>query len=317
MSSTGKANRLKVEEQILHELSHGHYRKCKSPPTFVSSLGAIPKPNSSNVRLIHDCSQPPGSSLNDFASVEKLSFQTIDDAVSLLSPNCFLGKIDLQSAYRSVAIHPDDFMATGLCWTFEGDSRPTYMYDTRLPFGARRAPGIFHRITQSVKRMMAARGYTGLVVYLDDFLIIEPSYERCWDAMQTLIGLLRKLGFSIGWPKVEGPSQRLIFLGIEFDTVSQTLHLPESKMLEFRKLLLDFRTRTHASRRQLQQLAGKLNWACQVVRGGWTYLRRILNLIAPLRQPNHKIRLRQDFHHDVKWWIDFIDFFNCLCGSID
>lgn len=310
-SATGRTNRVQVESQIQFELSHGHYKLCNSPPTIISALGAIPKPDSTQVRLIHDCSQPAGSSLNDFASVDKMSFETIDDAVKLMSPKCFLAKVDLQSAYRSVAIHPDDYMATGLQWIFAGDSMPTYMFDSRLPFGARRAPGIFHRLTQAVKRMMHSRGFTGLVVYLDDFLILESSYERCLDAMHTLIKLLRQLGFSISWKKVEGPTQRLTFLGIEFNSETQTLHLPMAKLQEFRTLLTEFRTRTRASRRQLQQLAGKLNWACQVIRGGRTYLRRILNLIQPLRQANHKIRLDNNFYADIDWWINYIDLFNC------
>jgi hypothetical protein len=83
-----------------------------------------------------------------------------------------------------------------------------------------------------------------------------------------------------------------------------------AKLQEFRELLITFSTRRRASRRQLQQLAGKLNWACQVVRGGRVYLRRILNLLAPLNKPNHKIRLDREFHKDISWWINFIDTFN-------
>ena len=118
-SATGRTDRVQVESQIQYELSHGHYKLCiNSPSTIISALGAIPKPESTQVRLIHDCSQPAGSSLNDFASVDKMSFETIDIAVKLISPNCYLGKVDLQSAYRSVAIHPDDgdWLAVDFCW---------------------------------------------------------------------------------------------------------------------------------------------------------------------------------------------------------
>ena len=310
-SATQESTRAQVEKQIQFEIDHGHYILCKTPPTIVSALGAIPKPNSDKVRLIHDCSRPPGAALNDFASVDKLSFQTIDDAARLVTPNCYFAKVDLQSAYRSVAIHPDDYRATGLHWKFEGDNSPTYMYDTRLPFGARRSPGIFHRITQAVKRMMHKRGYHGLVVYLDDFLILESSYERCWEVMCVLITLLRDLGFWISWPKVEGPCQRLTFLGIEFNSVYQTMQLPEPKLRELHDILIEFSERTRASRRQLQQLAGKLNWACTVVRGGRVYLRRVLNLITPLSKPHHKVKLDSDFRADIYWWINFIDIFNC------
>ena len=47
------------------------------------------------------------------------------------------------------------------------------MYDTRLPFGAKLAPTIFHKLTQAVRRMMNRRGFDLVIVYLDDFFIVE------------------------------------------------------------------------------------------------------------------------------------------------
>ncbi len=277
-SATDPHSRHLVDLQIQFELDHGHYVATDTPPTIISALGAIPKPGTDKVRLIHDCSRPVGQSLNDFASLkDHYSFQSMDDAVNLLTRNCYLAKVDLQHAYRSIPIHPDDYSATGLKWTFSGDTHPTYMFDTRLPFGARMAPQIFHRITQAIKRIMHSRGYLGVIVYLDDFLIIESTEARCKEALFTLIRLLRELGLCISWNKVEGPTQSLTFLGIGIDTVDLTLHLPRDKLLDLKDVLVSFTERTRASRRQLQQLAGKLNWACQVVRGGRTYLRRVLD----------------------------------------
>ena len=54
-----------VEHQILEELEHGHYLLVDKPPSIVSALGAIPK-KSGDVRLIHDCSRPVGSAVNDY-----------------------------------------------------------------------------------------------------------------------------------------------------------------------------------------------------------------------------------------------------------
>ena len=75
--------------------------------------------------------------------------------------------MDLKSAYRSVNISKDSQRFTGLQFSIGG--RTIYMRDTKLPFGCRLAPGIFHRLTQAVKRMMARRGFTATVAYLDDF----------------------------------------------------------------------------------------------------------------------------------------------------
>ena len=57
------------------------------------------------------------------------------------------------------------------------------------------------------------------------------------------MSLLRELGFAINYGKVEGPTQRLVFLGIVLDTVQMTLELPDDKMHEFRLQLINTRNK--------------------------------------------------------------------------
>ena len=66
--------------------------------------------------------------------------------------------------------------------------------------------------------------------YLDDFLIIASTYDECLEALNVLLRLLRELGFHINYNKLEGPCQRLVFLGIVLDSVSMTLSIPQKKM---------------------------------------------------------------------------------------
>ena len=147
-----------VEAQIRREISKGRYVVTPSKPTIVSAIGAIPKgPNA--VRLIHDGSKPIGRGLNDYVSTKMdIRYQSIQSASDLITHGCYLGKLDLKSAYRSVSIHPSQFQCTGLKWKFKGHSEYTYMYDNRLPFGAKLSVGIFHRLTQAVRRMLLKRG---------------------------------------------------------------------------------------------------------------------------------------------------------------
>lgn len=309
-SATNPDNRSTVEKQILTELEEGRYVRVSAKPTIVSGLGAIPKP-SGGIRLIHDGSRPTGSALNDYALLDQhLRFQSLEDAVDFLSSGSYLAKIDLKSAYRSVKTHPSNWDACGLKWTFEGDAAPTYMIDTALPFGSRLAPGTFHRLSQAVRRMMVRAGFPGVVVYLDDFLIIEPSFDRCLQAQNTLIATLRSLGFSIAWNKVEGPSKSLVFLGVNIDTCRGYLELPPDKLLEFHHLIKDTLELRRLSLRQLQTLAGKLNWAAGVVRGGRTYLRRVLDVMRPLRASHHKALITEAMKEDLKWWDAFLRVFN-------
>ena len=74
-SATDPAMKALVEQTILAEIQQGNYVITTTKPTVVSALGAIPKPNSSEVRLIHDCSRPHGQAVNDFISTRSFKFQ--------------------------------------------------------------------------------------------------------------------------------------------------------------------------------------------------------------------------------------------------
>ena len=299
-----------VEQQIKTELQEGRYQIVHEKPVIVSALGAISKPNG-GIRLIHDASRPTGLALNDYAQLElNLKFQSLADAEKLVKPGIYMCKIDLKSAYRSVGVHPDDYVVTGLKWHFSGDASPTYMIDKRLPFGSRLAPGVFHRLTQAVRGMMATRGFKNLVVYLDDFLLLENSKERCLQGQSILIGLLRRLGFAIAWDKIVCPSQNVVFLGVEIDSTAGTFTLPDNKVREFRALIDTALQCKRWSLRLLQRLAGKLNWASSVVRGGRVYLRRILDLMRPLKHNRHKLRASSGMLADLRWWRKFLVRFN-------
>ena len=156
-SATHPDTRKLVEDQIRNEVTEGRYKIVAEKPIITSALGAVPKP-SGGIRLIHDASRPTGSALNDYATADQhLRFQSLADATDLLSPGAYMAKVDLKSAYRSVRVHPSNWPACGIKWIFQGDSTASHMVDTAFPFGSSWTPGIFHRLTQSVRRMMAKR----------------------------------------------------------------------------------------------------------------------------------------------------------------
>ncbi len=161
-----------------------------------------------------------------------------------------------------------------------------YMYDAKLPFGARTSPTIFHRITQAVKCMLQRRGYEAVVVFQDDFLVIGRTYDECLRVWLDLINLLLRLGFDLNFKKLVAPTRCLTFLGLQLDTNKGEVSLPQDKFRDIKDLISTFLQRERATKRQLQSLAGKLNFAARVVRGGRTFLRRILDCIASLRRPH-------------------------------
>ena len=77
-SATNPDSRDRVEKSILEELEAGNYAVTTHRPTIISALGAVPKPDSDDLRLIHDCSMPPSLGVNNYISIDKQSFQTLE-----------------------------------------------------------------------------------------------------------------------------------------------------------------------------------------------------------------------------------------------
>ncbi|VDI13266.1 Hypothetical predicted protein [Mytilus galloprovincialis] len=107
------------------------------------------------------------------------------------------------------------------------------------------------------------------------------------------------------------------FLGIIIDTRELTLTMPPEKQSDFYNLLLSFQKRKRASIKQIQSLCGKLNWACQMVKGGRTFLRRLINSISSAQNRNDKVLLNSEFKADISWWINFMSVFNGTVKFMD
>jgi hypothetical protein len=288
-----------VESAISEEIISGGYIHCTNKPKIISALSAVPKPDG-DIRLIHDLSRPANVSVNSYASKDPCKYQSISDVLDIIQPNRYMAVVDLNSAYRSVNIKESERCLTGLSWCFDGLHEPAILCDTRLPFGARKSPAIFNRITQAVTRYLRKQGHH-VVVYLDDFFVCGPDFASCKATFDALVQLLRRLGFQINWRKIVDPCQQLTFLGILIDTVRGTLSLKPAKVTELVDLLRSYQQRKRASRKQLESLAGKLSWAAHVTPCGRAHIQPVFTLISSLKLPSHKCRLGP-IKPDLSWW---------------
>ena len=138
-----------VREYLAEECAKGRVLGPVDPGQLpmlqTSRLGVIPKNTPGKWRLIVNLSAPEGASVNDGINerVSSLSYVTVDDAareVLRRGARSLLAKVDVESAYRAVSVHPDDRWLLGMQW--DGG----VFVDTALPFGLRSAPKIFNTL---------------------------------------------------------------------------------------------------------------------------------------------------------------------------
>ena len=142
--------------------------------------------------------------------------------------------------------------------------------------------------------------------YLDDFLTLgPPSSPVCQANVDTSFTVFNHLGLPPNHEKCEGPATCLVFLGIELDSVTQIVRLPAEKFNRCMSLLQSWSNTRTCHRQELESLIGHLHHACEVVRPGRTFLRRMIDLLAHFRNRSHPIRLNVEFRRDIHWWLAF------------
>ena len=82
-----------------------------------------------------------------------------------LGRNTQLAKLNIQSTYRIVPVHPNNRWL-GMKW------REQVYVDTALPFGLRSASKAFNAIADALEWILNAKGIERSLHYLDDFLFI-------------------------------------------------------------------------------------------------------------------------------------------------
>ena len=198
----------------------------------------IPKGhNTGKWRLITDLSYPSNLSVNDGIDpcLCSLSYTTVDDIALLISQSgggSLLAKIDIESAYRLIPVHPQDRPLQAMAWNGQ-----VYV-DPMLPFGLRSAPKIFNTVADALNWHLTQSGIPLIRHYLDDFIIVAPPHSPlCQEYLEILNRESQALGIPTADHKRDGPMTCLTFLRIEVDTIAGQLRLPNNKLLRLQSLL--------------------------------------------------------------------------------
>lgn len=306
-----------IEKNLLEEVQLGRLAGPFESTPFknfqIHPLGLVPKKGSQKWRTIFHLSYPKGSpdSLNANIPIEDYTLQyiRIDDAIALVlkhGPGCFMTKTDIQSAFRIIPVHPEDWELLGMSW------KGRYYFDKALPFGLRSAPYLFNQLSDALEWLVRHHlSIPSIIHILDDFFIVQPAPSSlCATALCRVLTLFEELSIPLAPKKTFRPTQVLEFMGITLDSVNMQARLPEDKLCNARSLLSNWSSKRVCRLQDLQSLIGTLQFACRVISPGRPFMQRIIHLTRGCVRPKQIIFLTQEFRKDILMWQFFLDHWN-------
>lgn len=301
-----------VEAEILRRVGEGQLAgPFTTPPAAhfrCSPVFVVPKGD--GFRLIHDLSHPVGFGVNDGISTSDFpcNFARFDDACAMVckvGPGCVMGGEDMSNAYRQFGVRAEDLELLGMQWGGH------FYVDTRLVFGCRSSAGVLDRYATQLE--WAARtvlGISHVCHFADDWFFVAGDSLVFGSVIDRFRTLCDTLGVDLNIRKRRGPLTCIAFLGIIIDSVAMVARMKAGRVDEALQLCASFLTRARCSRRELQQLVGRLMFIASVVRPGRLFLSRAMGKLRGSARSSHHIKLGAGFRRDMRWWLLFLRSFN-------
>ena len=307
-----------VDHKIDEELRLGRIAGPFTDPPFAQfkccPLALREKSTPGSYRLLHNLSYPyDDRSVNLSITQEHktVKYATLSDAVHQiqeLGPGCYLAKSDIKNTFRIVPLHPSQYTLMGFKW------RDRYYYDMCLAMGLAESCRVFETFSDAILFILDKHFGVKLVVkVLDDFLFLGRTKSDCASSLRIFLRLCNYLGVPIAMDKTsEEPAQVLTFLGIELNTLDMTASLPMDKLQAYSREVgrVSQENRANMTVRELRSLVGKLQFAMCVIPCGRAFLRRLIDLYAPVHKPYWHVRLNSGHRQDLSMWAAFLAGYN-------
>ena len=165
--------------------------------------------------------------LNESASNHHFKMDTLETAIKLIRPSCFMTFIDLKDAYYSIPVALEYQKYLKFIW------RDQLYAFTSLPMGlsSYSSPRVFTKVMKPVFAYLRSQfGHTCLGS-IDDSFYLEDSFMKCELATLRRVQLIISLGFKVHPEKsVVVPTQTLEFLGFLLDSICMIVPLTSKKV---------------------------------------------------------------------------------------
>ena len=241
--------------------------------------------------------------LNEYVSYHHFKMDTLETAIKLMRPSCFMTSIDLKDAYYSIPVASEHQKYLKFIW------RDQLYAFTSLPMGLSSSPRIFTKVLKPVFAYLRRQfGHTCLG-YIDDSFYLEDSYKDCELATLHAVQLITNLGFKVHPEKsVIVPTQTLEFLGFVLDSIRMLVTLTLKKIDKILQLCAKF---SHPKRmftiREIASFLGTLVSSFPGVQFGPLHYRHIeadkeRNLKLNQGNFDAPMILSCDSLEEIRWW---------------
>ena len=189
--------------------------------------------DSQNVSPIFTCPKKDGShrlilnlkKLNVDIPYKHFKMDSLQTALQLVTPGCFMTSVDLKDAYYSVPIHTADRLLLRFVW------KDVLWEFNAMPNGLALAPRMFTKLLKPVFSNLRASGFAS-TSFIHDSLQVSPNFSAAAKNVIETGKLLTKLGFVIHPEKsVLVPTQKMVYLGVEIDSVNMKVRLTFERAL--------------------------------------------------------------------------------------
>ncbi|KAG8952221.1 hypothetical protein FRC04_004928 [Tulasnella sp. 424] len=307
---SAKANPEAIIKHINKELNAGRYLgpyqikelEHTIGPFRASPLGAVPKSEPGEFRIIQDFSYPVNSSRtpsvnseidSDDFPCDWGSFTEVYKIVDTAPKGAQAATFDVDAAFRIIPVHPEDRRNIVVVW-----NGLAYV-DTAVPFGAASSGGLFGHVADGLRAIMMARGLQPTRNWVDDFVsfrfpIPDTNPQRFLYNEDTIYAIGEELG----------------------DIPARTVSIPEEKKDKYRKRIQDALTKGRLKRKEVEKVIGTLTHCALATELGRTHLSSIANFLASFahyQNPHLSLAIPTRTRDDLQWWLAHLA--DPFCGS--
>ncbi len=304
----------KLEKEIKLGRMAGPFGSRPLSRLIVSPIGLVPKSQPGKYRLIQHLSFPHGSSINDGIDREMctVKYNSFDVAITHAvgaGKGALMAKTDIESAFRLLPVHPHDFELLGI------KVNGQYYVDKALPMGASCSPAHFERFSTFLEwAAIQSAPSCRITHFMDDYIIFAAKdagkSRSCHDMLELFKGLCKDLGVPLAPDKTIGPTSKITYLGLQIDSESQTVSVPQEKLDKVKDKVQNAVTAEKLTLKELQSLIGSLSFICRAIAPGRAFLRRLIDLTCGVKHAWYKITLTKGAKADLRMWEIFLQHFN-------